>query len=290
MKASVCKPSTGRPAARELRLQTAHVEVAARIWDSPGGQPVLALHGWLDNAASFDPLAPLLPGWQLAALDLPGHGLSSHRPPGIHYHFVDFVADVLAAADQLGWEHFSLLGHSLGAGVATFVAAVAPRRVQRVMLIDGLGPLSADPVSGPDDLAESIQQMARMEDGRGPVYHDLQEAARARHRAGDLGFESALVLAQRGLRQDGRVWRWRSDPKLRVRSPHYLSEPQVLAYLRRIEAPVHLLLARQGHLTERDWSVRRAAVANLEVTEVDGGHHLHMDHPQAVAGILAGCL
>ena len=61
------------------------------------GSPVLALHGWLDNSASFDRLAPLLPGLRLVALDLPGHGRSEHRAASAAYHFVDWVADVLAA-------------------------------------------------------------------------------------------------------------------------------------------------------------------------------------------------
>ena len=44
------------------------------------GQPrVLALHGWLDNAASFLPLAARLPALDLVMLDLPGHGRSGHE-------------------------------------------------------------------------------------------------------------------------------------------------------------------------------------------------------------------
>jgi pimeloyl-ACP methyl ester carboxylesterase len=57
----------------ERRLALPHLALAAREW--PGDGPkVLALHGWLDNAASFDPLLPLLPDVHAVAIDLPGHG------------------------------------------------------------------------------------------------------------------------------------------------------------------------------------------------------------------------
>ncbi|MGH8605107.1 MAG: alpha/beta fold hydrolase, partial [Gammaproteobacteria bacterium] len=58
----------------------------AKRWGSDQGAPLIALHGWLDNAASFDPLASYLDEFDLVALDLAGHGLSDHRPKGVHYH------------------------------------------------------------------------------------------------------------------------------------------------------------------------------------------------------------
>ena len=53
----------------------------------------VALHGWLDNAGSFDGVAPLVvsacPSQSLICLDYPGHGLSSHLPPGQAYHYLE---------------------------------------------------------------------------------------------------------------------------------------------------------------------------------------------------------
>lgn len=118
------------------------LKLAAKGWGPPEGPKVLALHGWLDNAASFDTLAPLLPGIRLVALDLAGHGLSQHRHPTAGYEFVEWVPDVLWAATALGWDRFAILGHSLGAGIAPLVAAAAPDRLDRLVLLDGLGPPS----------------------------------------------------------------------------------------------------------------------------------------------------
>ena len=146
--------------AEELYLATARTGLAARAHGPPDGQPVLALHGWLDNAASFEPLAPLLAGIRLVALDLPGHGRSAHRPPGCPYHFVDYADDVLDAADALGWDRFTLLGHSLGGAIATLVAAARPGRVERLAMIEALGPLSEEPASLPARLERAVQRSA----------------------------------------------------------------------------------------------------------------------------------
>ncbi len=110
---------------QEIRLDVARGALAALRGGSPGGPRLLCLHGWLDNAASFLPLAPFLQDFDLVSLDLPGHGGSAHRPPGCDYVFVDWIHDVLDALDALGWERARLLGHSRGGAIARLVAAAA---------------------------------------------------------------------------------------------------------------------------------------------------------------------
>ena len=59
-----------RPDAVEIELPLRHVRLAAKAWGDPSDPPLLALHGWLDNAGSFDALAPLLTGRHVVALAL----------------------------------------------------------------------------------------------------------------------------------------------------------------------------------------------------------------------------
>ena len=66
----------------ESRIDIPLGRIAALRGGTPGAPRVLALHGWLDNAASFLPLAAHLRAIDLVALDLPGHGHSAHLPPG----------------------------------------------------------------------------------------------------------------------------------------------------------------------------------------------------------------
>jgi pimeloyl-ACP methyl ester carboxylesterase len=273
----------------EIQIPTRYLRLAARAWGPADGLPVLALHGWLDNAASFDRLAPLLPALRLIALDLPGHGLSEWRPPGVHYHFIDFIPDVIAAADALNWDRFALLGHSLGAGIASFVAATLPERITHLGLIEGLGPLSGDPSEGPRQLAKSLTQMNRLEQKALPVYVNQDEAARARHEASDLSWPAAAVIAARGTQPAGLGVSWRSDPRLIFKSPVYLTEEQVLAFLAAIRAPTLLLRGEAGYLVKRAFMAKRfRQVPQLQIKVLPGGHHLHLEEPAPVANALAG--
>ncbi len=272
----------------ELELKTPYLRLAARAWGPLDGVPVLALHGWLDNAASFDALAPLLPDVRLVALDLTGHGRSEHRPPGIHYHFVDFIPDVVAAVDALGWDRFALLGHSLGGGIASFVAATLPERIDRVAMIEGLGPPTSDPADGPANLRKTIQQMDALPHKRPPVYANLEAAIQARCEASGLSWVAATILVERGVRPVDGGFGWRTDPRLRFVSPLYLSEPQILAYMERIVAPALLICGADGYLVKRAYMQERyARIADLTVKILPGGHHPHLEDPEPCAHLLA---
>ena len=274
--------------AEEIEIRTPYLRLAAQSWGPPSAQPVMALHGWLDNAASFTQLAPLLDGVRLVALELPGHGRSEPRPAGVHYHFVDYVGDVLAAADALGWRRFDLLGHSLGASIASFAAAIAPERISRLALIEGLGPLAFEAEHNPTALAAAIAQMTALPSRQRTVYPDLETVARARQAAGiGLSLEAARLLVKRGTHAVSGGVTWRGDPRVTFKSPMYFSEEQILAFLEGIQAPTLLIVGEDGYLPKRDFMpARYAKVAKLALQSLPGGHHLHMEQPGPVAEVL----
>jgi len=263
------------------------LRLAAKRWGNSGGAPVLALHGWLDNAASFDGLAPLLPELDLVALELPGHGHSEHRAPGENYHFIDWVVVLFEAADALGLTRFSLLGHSMGAAVASLAAGAVPERIERLALLEGLGPFTRTDDEFPDRVRAALRERARGE-YLAHLYRDASDAAtRLRQVLTDLSQASAEQLTARGTRavEGGVVWR--SDPRLRWPSPQPLSEGQVHACLRRITADSLLVRAREGYPFDPAMFARRVqSLPNLRVVEVEGGHHVHLEHPARVAPAL----
>lgn len=274
---------------RDIELACPNQRLAARAWGEPALPKLLALHGWLDNAASFDALAPLLCGhFHIVAVDFPGHGHSQWRPLGAWYHYVDYLSDALAAADALGWQRFGLLGHSLGAAVASMLAGACPERVERLLLIEGLGPITGAVDDAAKQLGHALIERANANTKAPRVFADLDEAVTARMRAGDLSVTAARALVERGVKPVGGGLTWSTDPRLMLASPVRYVEEQILAVLREIRAPTGLILAQpeQPYMPREAMDTRIAQVAGIEVTRLSGAHHLHMEVPQPVAGAL----
>lgn len=277
---------------REVVFPTAWGSLAGLRLECPGRPRVIALHGWLDNAASFLPLLPHLPELDLLLLDLPGHGRSAHLPPGAEYGLTTHLHAVLDAADALGWDRFTLLGHSMGAAIAALVAAAVPSRIARLALVETLGPLAEDEENTATRLQQAVAA-ARVPPGRSlRVFPDLVVAVRARMQASQLDEACARLLVERGTRGVAGGYAWSSDPRLTRPAATRLLEPQVMALLAAVTCPVRLLYAdpAQPYFPEAVRRARLAAVPQAELAVVAGGHHLHMDQPGAVARLLRGYL
>ena len=130
----------------EVKIQISWGKLAGKLW--PSQYPhvpttkqtgVLMLHGFLDNAASFDPLIPYFPQeMTLLAIDLAGHGFSDHYSDKDSYHHFSMVSDVIEVLRYLSWEQTILVGHSLGGLLATNVAGMLPNIICKLIIIDGI--------------------------------------------------------------------------------------------------------------------------------------------------------
>ena len=196
-------------------------------------QPVLCLHGWLDNANSFLPLAPCLADFPLLALDLAGHGHSSHRSADAHYYLVDYVADLASLCRQQGWQQLTVLGHSMGGMVATLLAASFPELVSRLVLIDSLGLMTTAPEDAAQQLRKAVISREQSHQKQKPRYATLPDAANARHSQSDFDFASALLLTERGAVESATGVSWRADLEVTrsvgislVRGPSISADPK----------------------------------------------------------------
>ncbi len=309
--------------ATELRIPLRHLTLAAKVWGDPSAPPLLALHGWLDNAGTFDRLAPLLDGHYLVALDLAGHGRSAHRPPASWYPYVDFLDEIGEVIDWFGWSSVDLLGHSLGAALASTFAAICPDKVRRLLLVEGLGPLTQGAEKALEQLRRSHSVRASFDGDRRRVFASLDEAIEARCHSGYLSAQAARCIVNRGVKQVGGLnlqhvqdadsrlesvqtvgkiqsggvdsgleqvhalagLSWSSDPQLTVPSPTRLTEEQLAAVLPAIKAPTFLLLAEPNapYLPHEMVDARIALLPDIEVVRMPGTHHLHLENPEPVA-------
>lgn len=277
-----------RSAAQPLAL--AQGRLAALSWGPADAPTWLALHGWLDNAASFTRLAPLLVealGIRIVAIDFRGHGHSAHASAGGDYALWDYSHDVLDAMDALGIEQAVLLAHSMGAAVSCLLAAALPERAQRLILLDGLGALNTPAEETASQLRKGLVAYRRVS-SRVPRYADIESAVAARVAGGVTPLDSitATPLVERNTQAmvDGSV-QMRTDSRLLKPSLVRLTPQQVLALLADIQAPVLLIEGQRGILGEREWpALARQAVPFLTRHVLAGGHHLHLE-PQAVSSV-----
>ena len=277
---------------REFAVDTDFGRLAGLRGGTAGAPKVLALHGWLDNAASFVPLSRRLDGIELVALDLPGHGASAHLPLAAGYTVVNMARAVFAAADALGWDRFGLLGHSLGAGVASLMTAAAPQRIERLLAIEALGALAEDEARTAVRLREAF---CETRSARRPLrlFADATSAVCARVQAGGIHEDAARLLVERGIIKVGDDgFTWRSDPRLTRDTAVRLSEAQVRDLLAAIECPVRVIYAEpaQRYFPEALRRARFDCLENGELVVLDGGHHLHMEQPDAVAAAIGDFL
>jgi pimeloyl-ACP methyl ester carboxylesterase len=274
---------------REIRLDTGRGTLGAWRAGAEGAPKLLALHGWLDNAASFLPLQPFLRDFDLVALDLPGHGDSDHRAPGYDYMLVDWIHDVLDALDALGWERTRLLGHSMGGAIATMVAVSAPERIERLALSVALGPLAGEADDAGTRLRSAVKARRALKYGRPPkVIADVEQAVDARLAVSNMSREAARLIVARNLRAVDGGYAWRSDPRLTLPSHLRVAEDFIRAWLRALEVPTFVLCAEPSppYFQPELRDARVAEEPDARLALLAGGHHLHMEQPQAVAALV----
>lgn len=264
--------------------------LATLAWGMETAPTWLALHGWLDNAASFTRLAPLLVerlGIRVVAVDFSGHGLSRRHPPGTDYAIWDYTHDVLDALESLKLERATLLAHSMGAGVACLVAAALPERVERLVLIDGLGTLTTPATDTAEQLRKGLLGHRRLVSSA-PRYPDIEAAIAARVVGGvtPLDADTATPLVQRNSKvlEDGHI-QLRTDPRLLRPSMVRFCPEQALEILQAIKVATLLVEGENGILGERPMAVAaREALSGLQRDVLPGGHHLHLE-ATAVGGV-----
>lgn len=128
------------PGPRMIKAKGDGIQIQLAVWEGKGKQ-ILCIHGLTANFRFWDCLASALsPQHRVIAMDLRGRGLSDK--PNTGYSIERHCKDILALMNDQGLERPVLMGHSLGAFISLVFAAKYPKKVNRLILVDGGGKLS----------------------------------------------------------------------------------------------------------------------------------------------------
>ncbi|XP_017313440.1 serine hydrolase-like protein isoform X2 [Ictalurus punctatus] len=286
----------------EFRMSVPWGEMRGQAWGPNHGRPVLCLHGWSDNSGSFKTLIPLLPAdWRCVAVDLPGHGFSSHRPAGVFYTFPAYIADIRRVIEALQWKRFSIIGHSMGGNIGGMFCALYPDMVDALVLMDSYGYLPVDVKRMSRITKRGIEEMIEYEkklpERKERIY--TYEKAKERLKTANefLSDESVEILLERGVQKaDGGVVFTR-DIRLNLTNIFRNSLEQCLEFQSQINAKVLILRASEGLQKTlpqpeeiavpllKGWSERQSTIVTVE-----GDHHVHLNNPELVAPIITDFL
>ena len=247
----------------------------------------LCLHGKLDNAASFDLLAPLLPNLRLIAIDYPGTGFSSPYPKGVLPHWKNDAFLILHLIQALELEYFDIIAHSLGSLLATFIAVAQPKQVRQLIFLDILGPTVNFIVHGITYLNRDVETYLNYSQQPRTLYPTQLSAIEERMKIGNISYQAAEALVHRGIKKCNKGWQWTFDRRLHCVGSTLPYEDELLALFKALNVPVCLIRSKQGVSYPEDTFQNRAnAIKKLTIHELDGGHHVHMDDPTPVAKII----
>ncbi len=269
---------------KETRFQLLDVRIAAReIGFAQGNEPtVVYLHGWLDNAASFESvmieLKHLAPHWHQCAIDLAGHGLSSHKSGGNYYPFHDYIDDLYQFLANLSPNKLILVGHSLGALIASCYSAAFPEQVAALIQIEGNGPLAESSENSVERLRDGVKSRRRVRAKPQREFATVEQIIERRASVNNLTTEQIAPIVWRGSEATASGWRLRHDIKLQSDSLYRMSFAHAAHVRQHILCPQQIILANNGYAYLQQDSDKLANVVYIE-----GGHHCHLQNPALVA-------
>lgn len=306
----------------EVNVPTPWGHLATKCWNLPTENPsdlsaskqlpVICLHGWQDNAGTFDKLIPLLDeDIPFICMDFAGHGKSSHRPPGASGDGSMYSFDVMRLVNHFGLSDsgFNLMGHSMGGGVSISLAGAFPQMVRKCLTFDAPALFPRKYEDAPKFLANAIKKHLEHESGGklAPKYSFDEAFQRfAKGRSHQMTDESAKILLKRGLKlvdetESGEsLYEFSRDIKVTFPSLLPYGVDTVKAFVKNVSCHLRLFIFKDNHwaaleAVDEEWHAKMMELRkevfqvyekncrSFKLVEVDGRHHAHLDHPEPFA-------
>lgn len=266
-------------------FRSQRLTLSLAVWGDQAAPPVILVHGGRDQKRSWDWTAKrLAEQYCVYAYDLRGHGQSDWVNDG-DYGVMDHVYDLASLVDEIGADSVRLVSHSLGGNIAIRYAGLFPKKVEKLIAIEGLGP-------SPKMLAErrALKPEERMlnwiKDRRSKSLREARKiegirAAEDRMRAAhpQLTEEYVVHLTKHGVKrnEDG-TFSWAYDPAGMGRSPSDISHEEFVRLWGRITCPSLLLYGADSWASDPSKDGRADSFPMGEVRVYEGAAHwVHHD-------------
>lgn len=255
----------------------------------------------MDNAGSFDTLIPLLSRHlSFLAIDLPGHGLSSHLPNGCYYNSNENIFILNHLMNIFGWDKISLIGHSMGSIINFAFASLYPEKVDLAVCFDLLKPPQND-VSSQIDAARVImdgflEQNEKNQSKEEPTSFTLDEILERVHIGSFNSVDKKCcphLLARNIQRSSKDTNRFYFVRDRRLKHYNYESKSQELVneMARRIECPYLFIKSSETPCFEDENLYAETMLCMRENPLfqdiiAEGSHHLLLNNPENVSEVI----
>ena len=289
-------------ASRSEFVPIRHLRYHVRLWGEPRADavPLVLVHGWMDVAASWQFVVDALAqDRHVIAPDWRGYGLTE-VPATDNYWFPDYLADLDFLLDHYaGAQPVDLVGHSMGGNIAMLYSGARPRRIRRLVNLEGFGMPASRPAQAPGRYGKWMDELHALHRGEMALkaYDSADGVARRLMKTNRrLTQDKADWLARHWAREEqGGQWRILGDAAHKITNANLFRVDEVLEIYKAITAPVLAVEASddslgqwwQGRYTLAEYHDRLKAISHVRIARVeDAGHMLHHDQPAAVARLI----
>ncbi len=255
-------------------------------WGNEGAPVMLLLHGLRGHSRSWDDLATRFCGdYHILALDQRGRGETDWAPRG-DYSTDAFVADIEEFCYTIGFEKFTLIGHSMGGRNSMAFAGRNPQMLEKLVVVD-IGP-DINPAGSARITRELVEVPEEFD-----TFEDAFQYVNAQNR-----FASEAVMRRRLTHQtrelpNGKIG-WRYDPEIREqrRNGTGAPPPDLWEPLSKVTCPTLIIRGSETDTLSPEVAERMVqTLADGRLAHVDkAAHMVFEDNPEQFNAALADFL
>ncbi|CAH1115620.1 unnamed protein product [Psylliodes chrysocephalus] len=285
---------------KEVEIKVPWGHVAGKWWEPYDTRPILTIHGWQDNCNTFDRLIPTLDKTVgFLAIDLPGQGYSSRLPPGMIYHYSNFILTVRSITKSFHWPAVSLMGHSLGSILSYVYSMLYPSEIDFLICLDAMKPMITS--NKHIHMAKALDQFFKYNDyaidSKEPPCYSIEEMRELISKPNDNSIlpEYTTYIMDRNIApskvQPGKYYFTR-DPRIKTGGLISFCQEEMVKLAENMKMPIFVMKASESSYYEKKekyyqvLDVLKKASIDCDFHYVEGRHHLHLNNPEKISSLL----